>query len=131
MSRFIPLVACLLFASPVGAADLVLPQNRNAFYFADEIELAVAALKKGAEITLEFVPQTKGLSKLSFQLTGDGSTLLGVLPPNTLAPGGYTLRLGDKEVQKITVSSDVRPSPMLLSRMLDNPQAAGGNFRLG
>src|SRR5262245_10170441 len=94
----------LLLAAPCPAADLILPQNRTAFYTREPIELAVAGLRKGEKATLELVPQGKGLEPLSFPFTGDGSTVLGVLPAGSLAPSSYTLRLGGKDAGKLTVS---------------------------
>src|SRR5262245_22900950 len=113
--RRIVVVAFVLCASQLHAAELVLPQGRGAFYFADEVEVAVAGLKKGEETTLEFLPSARGVKPVSFELTGDGSTLLAVLAGGTLAPGEYTVRLDGKEGKKITVSPNVRTSPMLLS----------------
>ena len=54
---------------------LVLPQNRTAFYSSEEVELAVAGLKKGETAALEFVPAARDLRTLSFPFTGDGSTI--------------------------------------------------------
>src|SRR5262245_40075217 len=123
--RRIVMLAVGLFAAPLAAAELVLPQNRLAFYFADEIEVAVAGLKRGEKTTLDFVPSAKEPKPLSFKLTGDGSTLLAVLAGGTLAPGEYTLKLGGKGDRKITVSSNVRTSPMLLSGTVSKPKTAG------
>ena len=81
---------------PTGStsgAEVIGPQNRQAFYSDEPIELAVAGLKKGEEATLELVPQTKGLAPVRGAAEGDGLTVVGVL----------------------TVSSGVNVSTMLLS----------------
>jgi hypothetical protein len=125
------LTLALLLPTSLDAAELILPQNRTAFYCSEPIELAVAGLKKGEAATLEFVPAGKGLKAVSVKVTGDGSTVAGVLPDNTLAPSAYTLRLDGKDAGKITVSSGVNVSPLLLSATVGNPKQAGANFFLG
>jgi hypothetical protein len=124
-------LAFVLPAVPIGAAEVILPQNRTAFYCAEEIELAVAGLKKGEPATIEIVPAGKGLKPVSLKITGDGSTVLGVLPANALAPSAYTLRLDGKDAGKLTISSGVNVSPLLLSATVGNPKEAGANFFLG
>jgi hypothetical protein len=75
MPRFLTItLVTLLLAAPCGAAELVLPQNRTAFYSAERIELAVAGLKKDEKAKLESVPATKGLKTLSFDVVGDGDS---------------------------------------------------------
>ena len=113
------------------AAELILPQNRTAFYSSEAIELAVAGLKKDQAAAIEFVPAAKGLKPVSIKVTGDGSTVAGVLSANALAPSGYTIRLDGKDAGKITVSSGVNVSPMLLSATVGNPKEARANFFLG
>lgn len=134
MRRTFPTALALLlglFAGPAGAAELILPQNRSAFYSSEPIEFAVAGLAKGKSATLALVPQGKGAQPLSFRLDGDGSTLLAVLPAHALAPSAYVLRLDGKDAHKITVSSGVNVSTMLLSQTVSDPRTAGGNFFLG
>src|SRR5262249_49909386 len=104
---------------------------RNAFYFSDPIEFAVAGLTKGATAKLELVPATKGLKTLTFTIKGDGGTVLSILRGATLAPSAYTLQLDGKDAGKITVSSGVGVSPMYLSATVGNPKTAGVNFFLG
>jgi hypothetical protein len=123
-------LACLI-PSPLPAAELILPQNRTAFYCSEPIELAVAGLKKDEAATVEFVPNNKGLKVVSIKITGDGSTVAGVLPTLALAPSAYTLRLNGKDAGKITISSGVNNSPMLLSATVGSPKEAGANFFLG
>jgi hypothetical protein len=134
MSRILPaglVVAMLALAAPAGAADLILPQNRGAFYSSEAIEFAVAGLKKDEKTTLEIIPASKGLRPLSFTVAGDGSTVLATLPAGALAPGGYTLKLGGKDAGKLAISSGVNVSTMLLSATVGNPLTAGSNFFLG
>jgi hypothetical protein len=134
MPRSLPpcLALCLLLGpAPAGAAELVLPQNRTAFYAAEPIELAVAGLKKGESAAVELVPAGKGLRSVSLALTGDGSTVLATLPANALAPSDYTVRLAGKDAAKLSVSSGVNVSPLLLSATVGNPKTAGANFLLG
>ncbi len=118
-------------AVPLRAAELILPQNRTAFYCSEEIELAVAGLKKGEAVTIELVPAGKGLKPVALKVVGDGSTVAGILPANALAPALYTLRLEGKEAGKLTISSGVNVSPLLLSATVGNPKEAGANFLLG
>src|SRR4051812_44722589 len=94
MRRFmLSLLAALLLAAPCAAAELIRPQNRHAFYAVEPIELAVAGLKKGEKAKVELVPATKGLTSLSFEITGDGGTVLAILPGGALAPSEYDLKL--------------------------------------
>src|SRR3954471_12487611 len=98
----IALVLGLFLALSRGqAAELILPQNRNAFHSREIIELAVAGLARDATGTLEFVPQQKGLTPLKVTLQGDGSTVTVLLPRNALAPSVYTLRLDGKNVGQL------------------------------
>ena len=54
------LVGLLLSTTPAGAAELILPQNRHAFYCDEPIELAVAGLGKEATALVEFAPAKAG-----------------------------------------------------------------------
>jgi hypothetical protein len=133
MRTFLPAMAfgLLLSASPSTAAELILAQNRTAYYCSEEIELAIAGLKRGESATVEFVPASKGLRAVSVKVTGDGSTVAGALPALALAPSLYTLRLDGKHAGKITISSGVNVSPLLLSATVSTPREAGANFILG
>src|SRR5262249_29342916 len=121
----------LLLTAPLRGAELILPQNRSAFYASEPIELAVAGLAKGATTTIELVPDRKGLKAVKLPVRGDGSTVLGVLPAHSPAPATYTLRLGGKDAGKLAVASGVNLSTMLLSQTVGNPRAGGANFLLG
>jgi hypothetical protein len=144
MFRAVPtsLAAVLLLSVPATAAELILPQNRTAFYSApvsragvtfpgEVIEFAIAGLKKDEKTTLEIVPVAKGLRSLSFEVKGDGSTILASLLAESLAPSSYTLKLGGKDAGTIHISSGVTTSTMLLSATVGNPKTAGSNFLLG
>jgi hypothetical protein len=48
VNRIISLLALAFTASTSFAAELILPQNRNAFYVTEPIEIAVAGLAKDA-----------------------------------------------------------------------------------
>ena len=76
-----------IFASQVQAAELVLPQGKNAFYADEAIELAVAGLGLNATATVEVLPQGDGgLGTIECPVRGDGSTVTVVLPPMTSRP---------------------------------------------
>ena len=126
---------CGVFASQGRAAELVLPQGKGAFYAGEAIELAVAGLDQDATATLELVPQGDGgLGAVSLLVQGDGSTVTFVLPPMTLAPGKYAVRLdGRPSPVELVVSSGVNISTMLLSQSanLEDVKPSGGNFILG
>ena len=125
------LVGLLYGATPAVAAELILPQNRGAFYCDEPIEVAVAGLGKEATALVEFAPKKAGLSPLRFEVKGDGSTPVVVLPPRALAPSAYAVRLDGKEVAQLTISGGVNVSTMLLSQTVADPKAAGGNFIVG
>ncbi len=128
-------LTAMFFASQGRAAELVLPQGKGAFYAGEAIELAVAGLVKDATAMLELVPQGDGgLGAVSLLVQGDGSTVTFVLPPMTLAPGKYAVRLdGRPSPVEFVVSSGVNNSTMLLSQAanLEDVKPLGGNFILG
>lgn len=117
----------------IQAAELVLPQNRQAYYSGETIEMAVAGLAEGASARVELVPRKEGPSPVEFAVEGDGSTITLALPPGTLAPAVYTVRLDGQDRGQLTVSSGVVDSTLLLSQTLgwEQLQAAGANFILG
>jgi hypothetical protein len=124
-----------LFASLslAEAAELVLPQNRNAFLSRETIELAVAGLPVGQTAKIELVAKQEGVAPLTFDVQGDGSTVLVTLPPYALAAGEYGLRVDGQESQKLAVVSGTNVSPMLLSQTIgwNDLKKAGANFVLG
>lgn len=117
-------------AQGLAAAELVLPQNRNAFYSGEAIELAVAGLDKGATATLELVTTNPALAAVTLPVVGDGSTVLLSLPGNSLAPAAYTVKLDGKDASKLTVSAGVQQSPLLVSQT-GTLREGGANFILG
>jgi len=135
MSRWSALLlAATLPAGLTRAAELILPQERNAYYADEPIELTVAGLEAGASCTLELVPGAAGLATVAFPVRGDGSTVTVTLPPLSLAPSTYALRLGGQDTgQTLTVAGGVNRSTMLLSQTVgwEALQASGANFILG
>jgi hypothetical protein len=137
MNRPLPaLLVCsaLAWAAPAApGAELILPQNRNAYYSSEPIEFAVAGLKKDATATVELIPQDQRLAPVTFDVKGDGSTAAVTLPPFALAPSGYAVKLDGKSAANLTVSAGVNRSTMLLSQTIgwDQLKASGGNFILG
>lgn len=127
----LPLLGALCLAAPCGAAELILPQNRNAFYSNEPIEFAVAGLKQGDKSKLDLTPATKGIKPLSFEVSGDGSTVLAILPGGALAPSEYEVKLDGKAAGKLTISSGVNVSPLYLSATVGKPKTAGANCFLG
>ena len=70
-------VAAILFAfqlSAVKAAELLFPQERQAFYSHEPIELAVASLPTGSKAVVELVPTRSGVTPLSFEVLGKTGT---------------------------------------------------------
>jgi hypothetical protein len=127
------LLPALAVPAAAPAAQLVFPQNRQAYYSSEPIELAVAGLAKGAEARVELVPGNTAFQKVAFAVPGDGSTVVAVLPPYALAPSAYSVKLDGKDAGKLTISSGVRDSTMLLSQTIgwDKLKPAGANFILG
>ncbi|HEX7376217.1 MAG TPA: hypothetical protein VF278_03850, partial [Pirellulales bacterium] len=115
------------------AAELLLPQNRNAFFSREPIEIAVAGMPAGGTAKLEVAPADARLTPLLFEVKSDGATALVALPPYTLAPGDYLLRLDGKEAQKLIIASGTNVSPMLLSQTmgLNALKKSSANFVLG
>jgi hypothetical protein len=126
----------LAIAAPGRAAELILPQNRSAFYADESIELAVAGLNRSQAATIRLTGQSKAgrLAAYMINLEGDGSTVVEVLPPLFLAPGVYEIALDDKPTpHRLTISAGVTDSPMLITQTIamDRVRATGGDFVLG
>src|SRR5438445_208791 len=68
------------------AAELILPQTRNAYYSNESVELAVSGLKPNSTATVELAPQSKSAIPVTVGVEGEGSTTIAVLPPLALAP---------------------------------------------
>ncbi|MBI4604941.1 MAG: hypothetical protein HY721_23515 [Planctomycetes bacterium] len=110
-----------------------MPQGREAFFSSEAIELAVAGLAKDAPALLELAPASPSLSAVRLPVAGNGSTVALVLPEGALAPGAYTVRLDGKDQARLTVSSGVLDSTLLLSQTIgwEQLEVAGANFVLG
>ncbi len=113
------------------AAELILPENRNAYCSAEAIPLAVADLAKDAEARLELLPQKPGAEPVKLLIKGDGSTCTVVLPALSLAPNVYAVNLDGKEVAKLTINTGVMRSSMPVSQTSMPPPKGGANFTLG
>jgi hypothetical protein len=124
-------LAFLLVSQPALAAELIFPQNRNGYYSSEAVEIAVAGLAPAAKVSLEFAPQKPGPAPVPVRLEATSSTALVILPPGTLAPGVYTVRLDGKDAGTMTIASGVNVSTMLLSQTTANPRAGKGDFLLG
>lgn len=96
-------------------AEIVFPQNRMAYFTDEAIEIAISGLEKEKEALIVITPLS-GAQPYSFTVTGDGSTLLLNLPPNSFFPTSYTVTLDGKNAAKFTVSNGVRQSSMLVSQ---------------
>ena len=119
--------------SPINgllAAELVLPQNRNAFYAGETIEFAVAGLGKGQAAMIDLAADKANLAPVTIPVVGDGGTVTVSLPGNSLSPAGYDVKLDGKDAAKLTVSTGVSESPLFVSQM-GNLSEAGANFIVG
>src|SRR4026209_2143459 len=112
MKRMLLAAAMLLYCvASLSGAELILPQNRTAFYSKEEIELAVVGLDADADATISFAPVGVGLP---FDLRVSGSAPTMVLPPYALAPGKYKLSLGGKSPVAIVVARGLAKSTTLM-----------------
>ncbi|MGP0069947.1 MAG: hypothetical protein ACLQGP_40895 [Isosphaeraceae bacterium] len=126
----------LFLAAPGRASELILPQNRGAFYADESIELVVAGLDRGQASTIALTPRGKpaGIAAREVRVEGDGSTVAVALPPLFLAPGVYEITLDGKPTpHRLTISAGVNDSTMLITQTIgmDRVRATGGNFFLG
>ena len=129
-------VAVVVFASgllPLPAAELLFPQERQAFYSYEPIELAVAGLPEGSKGLVELVPTRAGVAPMSFEVRGKTGTTTVEVTSGTLAPDVYVVKFDGKEVGKLTISSGVIDSTLLVSQTanLNELKAGGANFFLG
>lgn len=129
-------VAAVVFASchlPLPAAELLFPQERQAFYSHEPIEIAVAGLPEGSKAVVELVPTRAGVAPLSFEVLGKTGTTTVEVTSGTLAPDVYGVKLDGQEVGKLTISSGVIDSTLLVSQTanLNELKAGGANFFLG
>jgi len=119
-----------LVASALGA-ELVLPQGRNAFHSQESIELAVAGLGATEQAKVEFVPTKQSHEPVVIPVIGDNQrTVVVTLPGHSLAPDAYVVKIDGREAAKLTVSSGVQQSPLMVSQT--GPLKEGGaNFIVG
>lgn len=129
----VAVVAVVCCCASTSAAELLFPQERQAFYSHESIELAVASLPAGTKAVVELVPTRSGVVPLSFEVLGKTGTTTVELTSGTLAPDVYAVKLDGKEVGKLTISSGVIDSTMLVSQTanLDELKAGGANFVVG
>jgi len=126
-------LGCCVFAHCATGAQLVLPQERQAYYCDEAIELAVADLATDVVAILEIVPESASAGALKASVRGDGSTVTAVLPPGALAPGNYAVQLDGSEAVKLTIAAGVWESTFLISQTIgwDKLREAGADFILG
>jgi len=113
------------------AAEIILPQHRQAFLMSEAIEIAVAGVDEGATQEVGLMPQSApGVEPYRFEVQGDGSTVAVRLPPGALAPALYQVVLDGKAATTLTVSRGLHQSPLYVSQTINEerlPQS-GGNF---
>jgi len=126
-------VVLLSCATVTNAAHIILPQGRQAYYADEAIELAIAGLAADTDITIEIASEETSLSRLRIPVEGDGTTRILRIPEAALAPGNYSIRLDGQDAGKITISSGVVDSTLLLSQTIpwDQLEQAGANFIVG
>jgi len=74
-SQLIAVCIVALLAVPACCAELLLPQNRTAFYSEEAIEFAVAGLAPGDRATVALIPTDTMALPVDFTVTGTGSTI--------------------------------------------------------
>jgi hypothetical protein len=114
------------------AAEVVIPSNRTGFRANEAVEIAVAGLPAGEKGSLELVPtNAAGATPLKIEVAGTGSTVTVVLPPMSLAPGAYKVRIGGQDAGEIRIASGVPASSMLVAQSSTKAGDGGSNFCLG
>ncbi len=132
----LPVVAALAArpAWPAGKAaagpELVLPQNRSAYLASESVELAVTG-PRSAEVVVELIPQKPGAVAVKFTVGAGGAAGIHALGPHALAPNIYAIRLNGKDAGKLTITTGVPRSSMLVSQSSVRPPEGGANFILG
>ncbi len=116
MHYLLAIAVAVSICAALGAAEILLPQNRNAFYSDEPIEVAVAGLAKDEIAEIEFAPAAGAAVAAKFKVTGDGSTAVAILPPRALAPGIYAIKINNGESAKIAVARGVRQSTFFISQ---------------
>jgi hypothetical protein len=126
-------IAALSFvclSADISAQEVILPQNRAAYFSSEGIELAVAGRGKEA-VVVELVPQQPGATRVKFSVAPDGLTATYALAPQALAPNVYAIKLNGKDAGKLTITTGVPRSSMLVSQSSTRPPEGGANFILG
>ena len=131
LSALLVLIGTVSLNSFTSAAEIVLPQNRQAYYCGESIEIAIAGLAKDQAAAIELAPEKPGASPVRFEANGDGSTLTFVLPPGALAANVYSVKLDGQEATKLTISTGVPRSTMLVAQTSTRAPEGGANFVLG
>ena len=139
MDPFAPLTAIIsamvlaLSASAISAAEVVLPQNRQAYYSDEAIEIAVAGLPRGASAQVTLRPDRRGVTPVTFEVVSEGSTVTVIVPPAALAPATYAVSIDGIRKESLTIVRGVLGSSFLVSQTLDLPglRASGANFVVG
>ncbi|HVW00542.1 MAG TPA: hypothetical protein VHB77_09385, partial [Planctomycetaceae bacterium] len=118
--------------APAVAAELVFPANRQAYFCSEPIELAAAGIEANHVVAAELDPDREGLPTVKLTFKGPGTRTL-VLPPYSLAPARYAVKLEGKDVAQLTITPGVNSSTMLVSQTADASKlrAGGANFILG
>ncbi|HLQ46900.1 MAG TPA: hypothetical protein VK137_19295, partial [Planctomycetaceae bacterium] len=126
------LLFLIVTATSLPAAEVLFPQERQAYYTHEAIELAVAGLADGAKAVVTIVPTHAGFAPLTFEVAGPGTKTVEV-PSGSLAPDAYSVKLDGQEVAKVTISSGVVDSTLLVSQTagFNELKAGGANFMLG
>ena len=128
----LPLLLLALIMPATHAAELLFPQERQAYYSNEAIELAVVGLTDGMKATVDVSPSRTGLVPLKFELAGPGTKTV-ELTSGSLAPDVYSIALDGKVVAKLTVSSGVIDSTLLVSQTatFNELKPGGANFLVG
>ncbi len=126
-----PWLVLLLLPLAAPAAEVILPQNRAAFFSAEPVELALAGLAENDSAVIELVPHKPGAMAVKLLVQEGGRTASYGLAPYALAPNVYTIKLNGKDVGKLTITTGVPRSPLLVSQSSTRPPEGGANFILG
>ncbi len=133
--RIVGLLMFLMAASApsLPAAELLFPQERQAFYVHEPVELAIVGLAESEKATVELVPTQAGILPVKFEVTGRVGTVIVEMSSGSLAPDSYSVRLDGKEIAKLTISSGVIDSTLLVSQTagFNELKQGGANFLLG
>jgi hypothetical protein len=123
-------IVLLGLGAPIGAAEVILPDGRNAYYSEEPIELAVAGPEPGQLATLRITPQGESTAEpVELQVSTNATAVK--LPPYALAPRKYSVSVNGEGSVPLTIASGVNDSTMLVSQTSVRPPQGGANFILG